>query len=50
MLVRTLAHERMHLYQQQLWTMGSHNQQIFEDAAYQIEDTFWEYFLSGGTP
>jgi hypothetical protein len=47
-LLRTLAHERTHIYQQQIWTIGSGNRLQLEDAAYSIEDTFWDYFQPGG--
>jgi len=49
-LVRTLAHERTHIYQQRVWPERNHLEIArFEDAAYAIEDTFWQFFL-GSTP
>lgn len=49
-LVRTLAHERTHIYQQRVWgPPGSDDVQTFEDAAYAIEDTFWEFFRGGSS-
>ncbi len=47
-LLRTLAHERTHIYQQQIWRPGSGNLRQLEDAAYGIEDAFWEFFRRGG--
>lgn len=53
LLVRTLAHERTHLYQQQVWrgeTMWSDGRSLvpdFEEAAYGIEDSYWDYYQGG---
>ncbi len=49
-LVRTLAHERTHVYQIRTFSdYGTGHVGDFEDGAYAIEDSFWQYFLSGGS-
>lgn len=48
-LLRTLAHERTHVYQLQTFpNYGTGHMGAFESAAYGIEDSFWQYFLRGG--
>jgi hypothetical protein len=46
-LLRTLAHERTHIYQQRIWGEGTDLRAPFEEAAYGIEDTYWNYFQEG---
>jgi hypothetical protein len=48
-LIRTLGHERTHIWQQTIWQSGSGrvNAQL-EDAAYATEDSFVQYFRNGG--
>lgn len=48
-LLRTLAHERTHVYQIQTFpNYGTGHMGAFESAAYGIEDSFRQYFLRGG--
>lgn len=48
-LAVTLAHERTHVFQLQLYGVASTARvKQFEDAAYAIEPTFLDYFRSGG--
>lgn len=48
-LLRTLAHERTHVHQIQTFSnYGTGHVAAFEDAAYAIEDSFWQYFSRGG--
>lgn len=49
-LVRVLAHERTHLYQQNTLNIADFDLHAIEEAAYGIEDTFWRYFLEGNVP
>jgi hypothetical protein len=49
-LVKTLAHERTHVYQIETFSAyGTGHVGDFEDAAYAIEDSIWQYFLGGGS-
>ena len=49
-LVKTLGHERIHVYQNK--TLGialdTDIAIAYEKAAYEMEDTFWNYFLTKG--
>ncbi|MGV2795188.1 DUF4280 domain-containing protein, partial [Clostridium perfringens] len=49
-LIKTLAHERTHIFQVRIYGHAADNSmlRLFEDGAYGIEDTFWEYFKKKG--
>ncbi|ASJ57517.1 hypothetical protein BP422_11745 [Brevibacillus formosus] len=49
-LVKTLAHERTHIFQVRLYGQATDDKmlRLFEDGAYDIEDTFWDYFRKKG--
>jgi hypothetical protein len=47
-LVRTLAHERMHVYQIKTFGQDTSSRQDMEDAAYHIEKFFVDYWRAGG--
>jgi RHS repeat-associated protein len=47
-LVRTLGHERTHVYQISIWGRAADSKMlgVFEESAYGIEDTFWNFYKS----
>ena len=48
-LVKTLGHERMHIYQESVFgSPSSLNLVDYETGAILSEDAWWQYFLKGG--
>ncbi|MCM3042805.1 peptidoglycan-binding protein [Paenibacillus motobuensis] len=49
-LIKTLAHERTHIFQVRTYGHAADDSmlRLFEDGAYGIEDTFWDYFKKKG--
>lgn len=49
-LVKTLGHERMHVYQTSIFGKPTSSDilQEFENGAYASESSWWQYFQSGG--
>ncbi|MEK4509251.1 hypothetical protein [Paenibacillus sp. FSL K6-2524] len=49
-LIKTLAHERTHIFQVRIYGHAADDSmlRLFEDGAYGIEDTFWDYFKKKG--
>ena len=45
-LVKTLGHERQHILQRQLYgkDVTQETMTLWEDAAYSLEDLFWDYY------
>lgn len=47
-LVKTLGHERTHVYQISIWGRATNTEMLgtFEEATYGIENTFWDFYKS----